>query len=141
MRVYGNSGTPIRFPKKSGQGLNYRYIRIRDWLAWCAGIFDGEGYVGLKAGAKGTPKKYMAAMVVQKDPRLLYKFKRIVKMGTINGPHKVSGCHAWRIGKSDDILRLYEMLAPFLSPVKHKQFRDCFNGWLKQSKQYGRMRP
>jgi len=122
-----------------GQGA-LRYIRSDAWLAWCAGVFDGEGYVGLKAGSKGSSKKYFGCCVTQKDPRLLRKFRRIVRMGTITGPNG-AGCHNWQLYNSGDILRLFEMLWPYLGPVKRNQFTQALKGWFKQKKQYGRVRP
>ena len=116
------------------------YIRSDTWMAWCAGVFDGEGYVGVKKGtSKCKEKKQMSCVVAQKDPRLLKKFKRIVKMGNITGPSH-HGMYYWQLYKTSNILCLFEMLWPYLSPVKQIQFKNTFKLWFKYRKQHGKIR-
>ena len=119
--------------------IPYRYVGRREWLAWAAGVFDGEGYVGVRFN---SPKnRGIQAIVVQKDRRLLYKFRQVLKGGRIYGPKKESGCSYWQVTSGGDVLRLYEYLAPYLSPVKLIQFRRAFKTWLKVRQKHGRVRP
>lgn|SRR5574341_1294372 len=107
-----------------------KFYRFQDKLAWCAGIFDGEGYVGLKYGNKNSGKKYLIVAIGQKDRRILDKFKNYVKMGNITGPQKRGGMHYWQVYQTEQVFKLFELLAWSLSPVKIKQFTDAINGWL-----------
>ncbi len=57
----------------------------REELAWAAGFFDGEGYVGVvKAGKR---HKRMALHVHQTDPRPLLRFRNALGFGILAGPY------------------------------------------------------
>lgn len=56
----------------------------REALAWAAGLFDGEGYIGYcVSGGYG----HLRVTVGQKDPEVLYRFnKAIGGFGRVSGP-------------------------------------------------------
>ncbi len=117
------------------------YLRKRDKLAWCAGFFDGEGYVGVKSTGKSG--KALAVNVSQKTKPLLERFLAWTEVpARLGGPyyknHK-NGICTLQINVSTDVLKLYERLAPWLGPVKTKQFKDAINVWMDYKKKSGRV--
>ena len=96
----------------------------REYRAWAAGLFDGEGYVGVKSGGcSASNKKYLTASVSQKDRRALDIFQRVVGSGKIRGPYRTKNpVYVWSVSSLSEILRLFECLDSWLGPVKHTQF-------------------
>lgn len=109
-------------------------------IAWCAGFFDGEGYVGTHGGSKREPdSKYLSASVNQKGRVLLERFQTIIGFGTI-GKENSKGMSALYFTSSADVIKLYEFLAPYLGPVKTAQFENAFKSWFDYRKKKGRIK-
>src|SRR5256885_8714165 len=98
----------------------------REELAWAAGFFDGEGWVGtgLRSG-----RRYPRLAVAQKDRRALERFQAAVSVGHIHGPnphghknplyqYETNGCHRVRA--------VIAMLWTWLGPVKRAQALQTF---------------
>ena len=51
-------------------------------LAWCAGLFDGEGSTSVLK-AQRDKYSYIRMSISQKYPEVLEKFQKIIGLGTI----------------------------------------------------------
>lgn len=93
-------------------------------VAWAAGFFDGEGYVGLVKG-NGSYRRLQAS-VAQVDKRPLDKFLSAVGVGEVRGPYgpySTTRQPYWQYMVHGSGVRvLYELLAPFLS-LKQDRFK------------------
>jgi hypothetical protein len=105
-------------------------------IAYASGLFEGEGSVGYycypSRRHKGG-KHQFSAKVEMTDLEPLQRFRDAVGMGTIIGPYKHAAgtkVHwSWRTGRSDDVLRLFDLMAPYLSPRRIAQFEKAAAGW------------
>jgi hypothetical protein len=95
----------------------------RELLAWAAGFFDGEGCIHLRKHG-GIPMISFS----QKDPGVLRKFARIVRIGTVSPYTKIvtgRNFHReyWRYGVSgiEAVQYIVGCLWPWLSKVKRDQ--------------------
>jgi hypothetical protein len=91
-------------------------------FAWAAGFFDGEGWANRK-------KRGVASRINQASldgiPEVLTKFRRIVEVGRIKGPVIVEGrqpLYFWEATSRPDVVRVANVIGPWVSPVKHAQF-------------------
>ena len=95
----------------------------REQLAWAAGLFDGEGYVGVNwQGPKGFPAIRIEAS--QKDRRVLDRFHSVVGgFGSIYivGPRKGDPYFKWHCGKFEHVQAVIALLWTWLSPIKREQ--------------------
>ena len=137
-RRYKRWGVPVSLSTRS-HFVHKNFVRKEVLLAWCAGVFEGEGCVTLRANTKGGIRQYPLAAVAQKDRRLLDKFQLILGFGKIYKSRTASKCYYWQVTSSADVLRLYEYLAPYIGPVKEKQFSEVFIKWINLKKQHGRV--
>lgn len=99
----------------------------REELAWAAGLFDGEGYVGCN---KHTKKKYrhLRINVGQTDTEVLCRFSDAVGLGRINGPTKARPGHfgkkeMWTLSINgyEEVQAAVAMLWRWLSGPKRRQ--------------------
>lgn len=111
-------------------------------LAWAAGFFDGEGYVGWRRGNRHSdPKRrtYMGivANVAQKTPELLKRFCKIVGVGKVYGPY-VNGrsgtnkrhySFRFNVSSYEDVEFLGELLFPYLGTKRQQQFTEAIHSW------------
>jgi hypothetical protein len=105
-------------------------------LAWAAGFFDGEGYIGCSLRDNGT-KRYRRAdiQITQKYPEVLYRFAKAVGVGNVGGPY-ISGTrtmYKYSIGNIDGINHVFNLLKPYLSIRKREQAEDAiarFEEWM-----------
>lgn len=105
-------------------------------LAWAAGFFDGEGYVGCvfrdKIKYKSTPRLILS--IAQVDRIVLDKFAKIIGFGTITGPYKRKSIQSknqkdyykYNLESFEYIQHIYCVLYNWLSPVKQNQFKNSF---------------
>lgn len=80
--------------------------------AWFAGLFEGEGSVGVY---KGHPTLRLA--LHSRDADVINRIKEILNCGYINGPyHREDGCSVlyFCIGKLMDIYRVIKLIYPYL---------------------------
>lgn len=106
----------------------------REELAWCAGFFDGEGYVGVARRIKPKPNGQSRGfargqiLISQVDRRVLDRFQRAVGVGKVFGPYlRVQERHQpfymFRARGCENIQAIVAMLWEWLSPVKREQGR------------------
>lgn len=111
-------------------------------LAWAAGFFDGEGWVGAryaKVSKKQPLYRRIEVGIGQVDPRVLERFQAAVGgVGTVKGPYapdKRGGRQPrwyYQLAGPKTIWRIFWDLEPYLSPVKREQFLTALN-WYEES--------
>jgi hypothetical protein len=100
-------------------------------LAWAAGFFDGEGYIGLAHQHwQGRCRRQMHAHVSQTDERPLWRFRHAVGFGRItrrpDSPKRpIHWKRQWRwdVSSFEHTQALMAMLWKFLSTPKREQAR------------------
>jgi hypothetical protein len=93
-------------------------------LAWAAGLFDGEGCVRFRRGARG---RGLTCSVGQKDREVLDRFHRAVGVGSIYHERRSDGIYVWQVGARDHVHRVMWLLWPWLSSLKRQQFEQTCN--------------
>jgi hypothetical protein len=103
-------------------------------LAWAAGFFDGEGWVG---GTRHTSSRSVRIYISQTDRFALDRFRDAVDVGTVHGPlinesnrkRGIGGKPYWafRAQRRADIKRVYERIGPWLGPLKRRQFAEAID--------------
>ena len=99
-------------------------------LAWAAGFFDGEGWVGTDAVSK-SGGMYLRVYVPQKFRRVLDRFQKAVGVGKVNGPHKHGPGRSFQFqcSASGDVKTIFTKLKPYLDQIKTRQFEDAIKCW------------
>ena len=93
-------------------------------LAWSAGFFDGEGWVGVRV------EKYPRLMIRQVSPLVLYRFQKAMGgIGNITGPYvqlSNSTTPVWQY-QVDGLNKVQHVICcmwNWLSPVKREQAKN-----------------
>jgi hypothetical protein len=93
-------------------------------IAWAAGLFDGEGHIGLRRQEKGARVYFQRAMgMTNTDLALLQRFQAAVGDGRIGSPWeppelKHSTKWQWQLTGRQRIEGVFGLLEPFLSQAK-----------------------
>lgn len=93
-------------------------------LAWAAGFFDGEGYIGCKKD--GTVR--LSIDQINKAP--LNRFQKAVGgLGTVTGPHPPSGLgKRWQYDyevANGRAIQVFKLIEPYLCEIKVEQGTDA----------------
>jgi hypothetical protein len=112
-------------------------------LAWAAGFFDGEGSVYMRdSGNKNKAYLYATVAISQNDTEVLERFRAAVGLGSITGPvsykDKTLPMYQLRIGSYPEVVKVKELLWPFLSSKKKEQF-DHVLSIVHQTKKYNKL--
>lgn len=115
----------------------------REELAWAAGFFDGEGYIGvcwngnghLHSGKKFRSINLSIAQSIDKDGRTAYVLKRFQKvvlgLGHIAKKRDHQGnrraANQFQSGKFEHIQAIIALLWKYLSPTKKQQAMLALN--------------
>lgn len=101
----------------------------REELAWAAGLFDGEGYIGcriIKRTRGGWPQGQLKLSISQNDRQVLDRFQLACGgLGKVLGPYK--SCkpgnihYDYQTQKFETVQQVICLLWPWLSPVKKQQ--------------------
>src|SRR2546430_966538 len=94
----------------------------RHELAWAAGFFDGEGWAN--RSGRGVQSRINQASP-EGMPGVLLKFRRIVGVGRLKGPQIKEGkqdLYWWEATSRPDVIRVADMIGPWLCPVKRAEF-------------------
>jgi hypothetical protein len=97
-------------------------------FAWAAGFFDGEGWAN--RSGRGVQSRINQAGL-DGVPEVLTKFQRIVGVGRIHGPVIVAGkqpLYYWEATSRPDLMRVVEVIARWLCPVKRAEFERSVGG-------------
>lgn len=104
-----------------------------DEIAWAAGLWDGEGWVGLGAHRSHAGYFVVDAEVKQSGselPEVLSRFQRVVETGRIHGPIRQKNgwndVYRWRASGIEHVERVMRILWPWLGEVKREQARRAF---------------
>jgi len=89
-------------------------------LAWAAGFFDGEGYIGMAIGKYGVQFHVVAA---QTEKSVMERFGQIVGGGNVylQKNHRKSNWRplwTWSTGKKTDAVHALKSLLPYLYTKK-----------------------
>src|SRR5919204_5126452 len=93
--------------------------------AWAAGFFDGEGWAAAQDRACRAQINQASDTGV---PEVLLRFLGAVGVGRIGGPALAEGrepLYHWVASSRDDVLAVFEALAPWIAAVKRKAFEDA----------------
>lgn len=98
-------------------------------VAWCAGLFDGEGSVYLLKHGTHPGYSVLEAGITQSSgsglPEVLERFRSCLGIGRIYGPYAAPDGYApvyrWKAHRQVDIKRVIESLRRHLGPVKLQQ--------------------
>lgn len=98
-------------------------------VAWAAGLFDGEGWVGMARSGRAGYKYLRLAIGQAAPPDVLHRFKAAVGVGDVQGPYKSKpGCklhYQYRVRGFEKVQAVVAMLWPFLSRPKKDQAKDA----------------
>lgn len=117
-RVIDRPGVPSPSPDRSDE-----------WVAWAAGLYDGEGSSSLlkhrtHAGYR-VPELSITQSSADGRPEVLVRFAAIVQAGHIDGPHSQEPpwdpVYRWKCGAIQDVGRVVSSLWPWLSSPKRIQ--------------------
>ena len=121
-------------------------------LAWAAGLFDGEGYIGFKRYGKPTTRhpyghRFLEMTVSQAgDPYVLKRFANAVHQLKVYGSYqrqlskKVGTQRNWRpvwiwsIKGFPQVQATAGLLWKYLSPVKRQQAKSALTAWLTDTR-------
>lgn len=88
-------------------------------LAWCAGLFDGEGSTSVLKTQRDK-YSYIRLSLSQKDRRVLDKFKTIMSFGKIYKATKRE-IHSYDVYKQEEVIEVLNKMWPYLSEIKKLQ--------------------
>ena len=100
-----------------------------DWLAWCAGLFDGEGSTCLVKHGSHVGYFVLEANITQVSwrgtPDVLVRFRDAFGLGWIYGPYPPGDGHApvykWRCYRREQIESVINSMGVQLGQVKREQ--------------------
>lgn len=110
-----------------------------DWH-WLAGIFEGEGYAGLRRGAgrraqeRGRSPDHLLVSIAQTNEEMLQEVCRIAGRGRIHkaGPRIKNPKHkpiwTWQVACKNARIFLTDLLPYIRSPHKRDQIRNALEG-------------
>lgn len=107
-------------------------------VAWAAGFFDGEGYVGCSLRLNGSGKRFrrIDVQITQIDPEVLGRFRDAVGVGKVYGPYlsprRINPMWKYGIGSAGGVMHVLEVLRPYLCSIKTKQAEEAirsFQNW------------
>ena len=96
-------------------------------IAWAAGVFEGEGSVGVSGKSK-APVTYMSMGMSEQD--VLDRFTSIVGTGKVYGPYKGQGSKTpahykpmfhWKIRQITEIQRILRLFYPYLGERRRSE--------------------
>jgi hypothetical protein len=102
------------------------------YMAYCAGLFEGEGYVGTQySRQKNQVNRQISIRICMTDREPLDMFAELTDIGTVKGPYRNGGNSAnkpiyeYRVNKLKDVQFLMDEMWPWLSPRRQKQYEDA----------------
>jgi hypothetical protein len=129
-RATETAGRPM--PPECGSGrFDLRLNRTTE-LAWVAGLFDGEGYIGA-GGVPGcrTIEMSIAQASADEVPLTLTRVSLVLGVGRLKGPRQLHNSwsklpqYVWCARSFEDVQFATALLWRWLGPVKRAQARDA----------------
>ncbi|MGH7791686.1 MAG: hypothetical protein ACREOB_05150 [Thermodesulfobacteriota bacterium] len=118
----------------------------KDWIGYCAGLYEGEGTVGcysntLKAGTKNGLSRYgkqryrkkdldqtkISLRIGMTDLTPLELFRDTMDSGSIRGPYSYRDkklIYVYSVRKFEDVQYIIAVLWPYLSERRRQQYTD-----------------
>jgi hypothetical protein len=126
--------------QREGSEFNSRWLLFMPTeteVAWAAGFFDGEGNCAYYPDCRHFRMTIEQASV--EKPAVLVRFRKIVGCGRIGGPYtppsrKKNWTPVWRIAchNAADVQKVMDLLYPYLSSTKRKQYRQALSSFKKR---------
>jgi hypothetical protein len=110
-----------------------QYVPNREQLAWAAGFFDGEGWVGIvQYSCQGRKYTRISAHVAQTNLSILHRFQTTIGRGTVNGPYRVGRKNhkpywTYQTSGIQDTQHLIAVLWTWLADVKRVQAKTALS--------------
>lgn len=101
------------------------------WIAWAAGLFEGEGCISQTVSFRGEKEyRYPVAKLAMIDEDTVRKFANIVKVGKISGPHGPYGISKqpqflWQVYGYEKVQELLDQFTPFLGERRKLGFKTA----------------
>lgn len=92
-------------------------------IAWAAGLFEGEGYVGLT-------RRQCNISISSTDLDVLEKFHKVVGVGSVFQCKQVEGHKTfwrWKAGTRAAVAHLFELFSPYLCYRRTQTFKDVLS--------------
>lgn len=93
-------------------------------LGWCAGLFDGEGSIGIY-NQRSKSRYYLALRLAMTDERAVRRFRELIGLGTLEWQaargHRLQSW-SWFSSRRSDVAAILGTLLPHLV-VKEKEVR------------------
>src|SRR6266542_3609865 len=100
-------------------------------IAWAAGLFEGEGSMGVSHG------RYVNMQLAMADEDIVRRFHRTVRVGAVHGPYVNRGTHGystemsqrkpmwhWSIRAAKDVHSILDLFFPYLGDRRAKRARE-----------------
>lgn len=102
----------------------------REDLAWCAGLFEGEGTISTRL--TGKKDRGLVAKIKMADEDVLRRFYLIVKVGNVTGPYKCDGAGkkplwVWQTGSFEGAQAVMAFLWPWLNTRRQARIKELLN--------------
>jgi hypothetical protein len=99
-------------------------------VGWLAGIFEGEGYCGLKGHSGFT------VQITMTDLDIVDRIQSVSGVGTVRGPFDRGNkpYKTWTVGSQDGVAFL-EAILPWLGERRSERAREAINRWRNNKKQ------
>jgi len=103
---------------------------MRSDLAYCAGLFEGEGSVGVKRSGPDGRYAYPCAQVHMTDLEPLERLHGTLG-GNLSGPYDAPGGRkprwTWTLNGFDKVEQLYGLIGEWLGPRRCAQFEKALS--------------
>ena len=113
-------------------------------LDWAIGLYEGEGTAYVSFRGRNTLGSLQVA-IVSTDLDVLKRFKRLVKLGHINGPYKHGGnvkpYWRWSVHTWSEGLTILRSFYPQLCSRRKAQARVVFAAWKERKNHASGFRP
>jgi hypothetical protein len=107
-------------------------------IAWIAGLFEGEGSVGVYYNKRGTAAVRLT--IAQKTDEVLVRCYEILNMGHVYGPYRIKGSQLmlWAVSNIEDVYKVIQLIYPWLSQKRQVQC-DVVVEYIKTTPKFKRL--
>jgi hypothetical protein len=119
-------------PPECGHDLSDPQLSRATELAWVAGFFDGEGYIGAGGSVgKRTIEMSIAQASISGPPATLTRVALVLGVGRLRGPRMLTNSwsklpqYVWCARSFEDVQFAVALLWTWLGPVKRAQARGA----------------
>lgn len=105
-------------------------MRNREELAWAAGLFDGEGWIGAQVQSKRHHLRHLRVAISMNTPDVLHRFHAVIGLGNVIGPHSAGRKNPiwkWQVNTFEQSQAVVAFLWRWLSEPKRIQSSRAMN--------------